>query len=106
MSEETVIVKLKKPHVFVIGKKEVKELTELTMRKPLIIDQIMACKKSDCAEEQESMLMAALCGVKHDDFAKMPLSNYKAFTTAFKSFFQEDDDSTKTSDTALSNSQE
>lgn len=97
----TVIVKLKKPHAF-----DGKECTELTMRQPLIGDEVKAAKFSQVKEERETYLMAKLCGVKHEDFQKMPLSNYEGFTDAYNSFFREDDESTQTSDTASSSSQE
>jgi len=101
MSKETVIVKLREPHEF-----DKKECSELTMRKPLVGDQVKASRMGETDGEQEAFLFAHLCKVKYEDFAKMPFNNYKAFQDAYKSFFRADGENLKTSDTASSSSQE
>ncbi|AWM87378.1 phage tail assembly protein [Microvirga sp. 17 mud 1-3] len=58
----------------------------LTMREPLVMDQLAAQKAGADSSSQEISLMANLCGIVPDDLHKLPLRDYARLQVAFGFF--------------------
>lgn len=58
----------------------------LTMREPIVSDQLAAQAISGESSKQEISLMANLCSVTPDDIQKLPLRDYARMQVAFGFF--------------------
>lgn len=77
----TVSIALKRP-IMIDGVKR----TELTMREPLVSDQLAASEVKGSSAQQEIALFANLCQVSIDDIKAMTLKNYQQIQEAYQGF--------------------
>lgn len=77
---ETVKITLNKP-IMVDGQ----ERSELTMREPMVSDQILA-QSSDSPAQNEVQLFANLCDIPVESLTSMHLANYQRLQQAFADF--------------------
>lgn len=62
------------------------EVTELTMREPLVLDQLAAAELGGSAAMQEINMAANLCDVTPDVLKSMPLKDYSKINKALVGF--------------------
>lgn len=63
-----------------------KEVTELTMREPRVIDKIQFEKESGVFLEREEKMLAGLCGLNASDLLNLPAYDYDQLVKAFNRF--------------------
>ena len=59
-------------------------LAELTLRRSKVKDLKHAARYSDKTEEQETALLAALCGLAPEDMDELDLADYRKLQDAFR----------------------
>jgi hypothetical protein len=59
-------------------------VAELTLRRPKVRDLKHAARYSDKTEEQETALLAALCGLAPEDMDELDLADYRKLQDAFR----------------------
>lgn len=63
-----------------------KEIIELTMREPRVIDKIQFEKSSGVFLEREGTMLAGLCGLNSSDIHNLPAYDYDQLVKAFNRF--------------------
>lgn len=77
----TTVIKLSRP--FKVNDKEV---NELTMREPRVVDKIMFEKATGGPVEREVSMLASLCELNPRDLDSLPAYDFENLTKAFNSF--------------------
>ena len=65
-----------------------REVTELTLRRPRVSDQLEAQRAATEPQEQEVHLFARLCGVNPELIENLDMADYRALQDAYSGFLR------------------
>lgn len=67
---------------------DARDVTELTLRRPRVSDQLEAQRAADLPQEQEIHLFARLCGVNPELIEHLDMADYRALQDAYSRFLR------------------